>query len=212
VSLQRSYTLLAPFYDFVVSPLVARARAQSLSALHSAEPADVLLDGVGTGLDLPLLDARHRYTALDITRAMLDRAVRRALAPRERGERRDEGKLALDLAWIQGDSEALPLADAAFDCVVLHLIVAVVPHPERALAEAARVTRAGGTLLVIDKFLAPGAAAPLRRLLNPLASRIASRTDVVFEDVLARVPTLRVRSDEAAAAGGWFRRITLTKL
>ena len=197
MSLQRSYTALAPIYDFFVSPLVARARAQSLAALRSLEPCDVLIDGAGTGLDLPFLDARHRYAALDLTRAMLDRALPRAAG--------------LDVTWIQGNSEALPFRDSAFGCVVLHLIIAVVPHPERALAEAVRVTRAGGTLLVIDKFLKAGRAAPFRRLMNPIASRIATRTDVVFEDVLARVPGLRVTSNEAAIARGWFRRITLEK-
>ena len=197
MSLQRSYTALAPVYDFFVSPLIERARAQSLSALRTLEPSDVLIDGAGTGLDLPLLDPRHRYSALDLTRAMLERALPRAAG--------------LDVRWIQGDSEALPFRDSAFDCVVLHLIIAVVSHPERALAEAARVTRAGGRLFVIDKFLKPGKPAPLRRLLNPLASRIATRTDVVFEDVLARVPGLHVASDEPAVARGWFRRITLEK-
>lgn len=197
MSLQRSYTVLAPFYDWVVSPLAARARAQSLAALRAGRSCEVLLNGVGTGLDLPHLDTRHRYTALDLTRAMLMRAL-----PRQR---------ELDIAWIQGDSEALPLGDATYDCVVLHLIIAVVPHPHRALAEAARVTRPGGTLLMIDKFLPTGRRAPLRRLLNPLVSRIATRTDVVLKEILTHVPALQIVTDEPAAAGGWFRRITMMK-
>ncbi|MGH8662741.1 MAG: hypothetical protein ACREUX_00620, partial [Burkholderiales bacterium] len=60
-------------------------------------------------------------------------------------------------------------------------------------------------------FLAPSRPAPLRRLMSPLAGRIATRLDVVFEDVLARVPELRVASDQPALAGGWFRRIELRK-
>src|SRR6185312_11381414 len=101
--------------------------------------------------------------------------------------------------------------DAAFDCVVLHLIVAVVAHPANALAEAARVVKPGGELLVFDKFLRHGERALLRRALSPLASRIATRTDVVFETLLDAVPDVRVMSDEAALAGGWFRRIRLEK-
>jgi hypothetical protein len=95
---------------------------------------------------------------------------------------------------------------------VLHLIVAVVPHAERALREAARTLKIGGTLLLLDKFLPTGAKAPLRRFVNPIVSRIATRTDVVFEDVLDRVPRLRVVSDEPALARGWFRRIRLQKI
>ena len=88
---------------------------------------------------------------------------------------------------------------------------AVVERPEAVLAEAARVTRRGGTLLVLDKFLTDARAAPLRRLLSPLAGRIATRLDVVFDDVLAEVPELSVLSNEPAAAAGWFRRIVLRK-
>jgi len=197
LSLQRSYTLLAPLYDTVVGRASRRARAESLRLLQTLPAGSVFLDGVGTGLDLPHLPSRHRYTALDLTRAMLVRALPRA------GE--------LDLAWVQGNSEALPFGDAAFDCAVLHLIVAVVPHPERALREAARVVRSGGTLLVLDKFLARGSAAPLRRLVSPLLARIATRTDVELEALLEKTPELRVIGDAPALAGGWFRRLVLEK-
>jgi ubiquinone/menaquinone biosynthesis C-methylase UbiE len=160
--------------------------------------AEIFLNGVGTGLDLPYLSKKHRYTALDLTPAMMKRA-----APRAHG---------FDITWTQGDSERLPFRDDAFDYAVLHLIIAVVAHPARALAEAARVVRAGGTLLVFDKFLERGAAAPLRRALSPLAGAIATRTDVVFETLLESVPQLRVVSDEPALARGWFRRIRLERV
>ena len=198
MSLKRSYTLIAPIYDRVVGAAIfERARKASLEPLHAGGAWDVLLDGVGTGLDLPHLPRAHRYAALDLTPAMLERARRRAGG--------------FEITWTQGNSEALPFDDGIFDVVVLHLIIAVVARPELALQEAARTLKRGGTLLLLDKFLSPGARAPLRRLINPLASRIATRTDVVFEDVLARVPGLRVVGDEAALAKGWFRRIRLQK-
>jgi len=198
MSLKRSYTLFAPFYDLVVAaPAFDRTREASLGPLRGSDPSDVLLNGVGTGLDLPYLPRVHRYVGLDLTRAMLTRAL-----PRASG---------VNVSWVQGNSESLPFADDFFGHVVLHLIVAVVPRPERALAEAVRVTKAGGTLLVFDKFLPRGSRAILRRLLNPIASRIATRTDVVFEDVLEAVPRVRVVSDAPAFARGWFRLITLQK-
>ena len=64
---------------------------------------------------------------------------------------------------------------------------------------------------LFDKFLRAGERAWLRRALNPLARRIATRTDVVFEEVLAGVPGLRLLSDEPALARGWFRLIELEK-
>ncbi len=197
MSLKVSYTLLAPFYDLAVRPFLERARRRSLARLPRDCAGAVLLNGAGTGLDLPLLPPRHRYVALDLTRAML-----------RRGRARAGG---LDLAWVQGTSLALPFREAAFDSAVLHLILAVVPDPARALAETARVLKPGGRILVLDKFLRPGERAVVRRLLNPLASRVATRTDVVFEEVLAAVPGLTVASDEPDMAGGWFRRIVLHK-
>jgi phosphatidylethanolamine/phosphatidyl-N-methylethanolamine N-methyltransferase len=173
------------------------ARRTSLARLPHTGSLDVLIDGIGTGLDLPLLPPSHRYVGLDLVPAMLSRARPRAGA--------------LDLHLVRGDSQNLPFAAASFDVVVLHLIVAVVPDPVAALAEAVRVTRAGGQLLVLDKFLRPGAQAPLRRALNPLVRKVATRLDVIFEDVLARVPGVGKVCDEPALAGGWFRRITLVR-
>ncbi|WP_035382650.1 class I SAM-dependent methyltransferase [Ferriphaselus sp. R-1] len=196
MSLQTSYRFIAPFYDVFLERATREARRRSLQRLP-IEPAKVFLGGAGTGLDFPLLPPQHDYVALDITAAMLTKA-----RPRSVG---------LNLALVQGDSMALPFAAASFDCVVLHLIVAVVPHPAQALAEAARVLKPGGTLLVFDKFLRAGQVAPLRRALSPLIGQIATRTDVVFEEVLAAVPELNLRSDEAALAGGWFRLIELEK-
>jgi len=90
----------------------------------------------------------------------------------------------------------LPFSDESFDCAVMHLIVAMVPEPSRCLAETAQVLKRGGMLLVLDKFLRPGEAAPLRRALNPIANSFATRLDVVWEDLLAAVPKIAVQSDE----------------
>lgn len=106
---------------------------------------------------------------------------------------------------------ALPFADESFDFVVLHLIVAVVPYSERCLAEAARVLKPGGRILIFDKFLHAGERAWLRRGLTPVIAKLATRMDVVFEEVLAATKDLSVVSDVPALAGGWFRLIELQK-
>lgn len=157
----------------------------------------MLLAGVGTGLDLPHLPAQHRYVGVDLNHAMLRRSLPRA------GQR--------DFTPVQGDAQRLPFADASFDAAVLHLILAVVPQPTLCLAEIARVVRPGGPVLVFDKFLRPGQAAPLRRLANHLLRHVATRLDVVFEDTLAEVPALRLIDDRPALADGWFRLIRLER-
>lgn len=197
MSLQTSYRFIAPFYDIFLARATAGSRQRSLSRLPQQGSSRVLLSGAGTGLDFPYLQHSHAYTALDMTTTMLARS-------QSRGSN-------LNMEWVQGDSMALPFADEGFDYVVLHLIVAVVPHPERCLAEAARVLKPGGRILIFDKFLHPGERAWVRRSLNLLIRKLATRLDVVFEEVLAATPELSVVSDEPVLAGGWFRLIELVK-
>jgi phosphatidylethanolamine/phosphatidyl-N-methylethanolamine N-methyltransferase len=197
MSLQTSYRIIAPFYDIFLTRATAGARQRSLSRLPKQGSSRVLLSGAGTGLDFPFLHPGHEYTALDLTAEMQVRSHGRARN--------------LQMQWVQGDSMKLPFADQSFDCVVLHLIVAVVAHPERCLAEAARVLKPGGRILVFDKFLQRGERAWLRRSLNLIVAKFATRLDVVFENVLEKTPGLSVISDEPALAGGWFRLIELQK-
>lgn len=199
MTLRYSYTLFAPVYDALVASFTAAMRRRSLASLQEERYDEVLLVGIGSGLDIPLLPRGPRYTGLDLTPAMLTRARRKAAASK------------LDIRLDVGDARRLPYGDAAFDAVVLHLILAVTPHPERVLAEAARVLRRGGRILILDKFLHAGQKAPLRRLISPLLGMLATRTDVVFEEVLTQVRRLELVSDRPALASGWFRHVELRK-
>jgi phosphatidylethanolamine/phosphatidyl-N-methylethanolamine N-methyltransferase len=197
MSLKTTYRFIAPFYDVFLERASAGARQRSLAGLAQQQDRRVLISGAGTGLDFPFLPQQHDYVALDLTGAMLERSRGRAGG--------------LRMAWVQGDSMALPFADMSFDTVVLHLITAVVPQPQRCLAEAARVLKPGGRVLLFDKFLRRGQQAWLRRTVSPVVAQLATRLDVVFEDVLERVPQLRKLSDEPVLGGGWFRLIELQK-
>jgi ubiquinone/menaquinone biosynthesis C-methylase UbiE len=199
-ALQRgAYTLLAPWYDLLLAAATRPIRIESLRRLQPGRERDLLICGAGSGLDLSHLPAGLTVTALDLTPAMLDRARRRAL------------RLGRPVSFVVGDATALPFHDQVYDAVVLHLILAVVPRPDLALAEAARVVRPGGRLLILDKFLRPGERAPLRRMANVLLAHFLTRTDVVFEEALAAVPELRVEEDRPALLGGWFRFITAVR-
>lgn len=196
MSLKQSYTLIAPLYDIFVAAATRGLRKRSLAALPADAPRDVLLLGVGTGLDLPHLPPQHRYVGLDLTAAMLKQARPRAAA--------------LDCALLRGDAQHLPFRAASFDSVVLHLILTVVPEPTFCIAEVARVLRPGGQVLILDKFLRPGEGG-WKRWLNPVTRRTATRLDVVFEEVMESAGDLQVTSNEPLLAGGWFRQIQLEK-
>lgn len=197
MSLKTSYRFIAPIYDLLLERATGLARQRSLTRLRRQGPLRVLINGAGTGLDFPYLTPSHEYTALDLTGAMLARSVARGAG--------------LKMASVQGDGMSLPFASDSFDVVVLHLILAVVPNPELCLAETARVLKPGGYILLFDKFLQRGQQAWIRRSLNIFSKHIATRLDVVFEEVLETTPQLRVLSDEPALINGWFRLIEIQK-
>ena len=178
MGLKFSYTLLAPIYDSIVGSATHEMRLASLQRLSHLNSQNVLINGIGTGLDIPFLPEHHNYTATDITPAML---------------RQCEMQLAqhnLKIELHTADVMQLPFNDNQFDIVLMNLILAVVPNPGLALKEASRVVKPGGKIYIMDKFIKPGQFAPTRRLLNLLMRHIATRTDVVFEKLLEECPEL----------------------
>ncbi|MBN8898100.1 MAG: metalloregulator ArsR/SmtB family transcription factor [Rhodospirillales bacterium] len=121
--------------------LPARAVEEALVQLVPDQSGGKLLDiGTGTGRVLELL-AHHisQGVGVDASQAML------ALA-RSRLARADLSHCSVRLA----DMYRLPLAERSFDIAVLQMVLHYAEDPEGVLAEAARVLRPGGRLLVVD--------------------------------------------------------------
>jgi len=200
MGLKFSYTLLAPIYDFVVSNATQSMRISSVQRLDTKLPQSVLINGIGTGLDIPFLPKQHNYTGTDLTPAMLARCQDRLK------------HTALNFELQNADSMKLPYDDGQFDIVLMNLILAVVPEPLKALQEAIRVVRPNGKIYIMDKFIPAGKSALIRRALNLPMQHIATRTDVVFEYLLEQCPQAKLLSDSPALLNGWFRLIDLEKL
>ncbi len=201
MALKHSYTLLAPIYDSLVSGPLDFYREKSIAHIKETKGKKILVNGIGSGLDIPYLPTDAHYTGSDITPAMLQRAKKRATQ-----------HPSLNIDFQTADSQALPFEDEYFDIVIMHLILAVVPNSELALQEASRVLKPDGKIYIFDKFIKPGQLAIARRLLSIFLRHIATRTDVVFEDVVKTCPQLEVIKDEPALAKGWFRLIELKKV
>jgi ubiquinone/menaquinone biosynthesis C-methylase UbiE/DNA-binding transcriptional ArsR family regulator len=121
--------------------LPAQAVEDALLALVPAEPAGRLLDiGTGTGRVLELLAPRvQQALGVDASKQMLALARARLAGP-------GLGHCAVRLA----DMYRLPLPDAAFDTVVLQMVLHHAEDPTGVVTEAARVLAPGGRLLLID--------------------------------------------------------------
>jgi len=121
--------------------LPAAAVEQALLELFPAGAARRLLDiGTGTGRLLELLAPRISLgLGIDASRAMLALARARLAGP-------GLTHCAVRLA----DMYRLPLPDGGFDAVVMQMVLHYAEDAAAALAEAARVLRPGGRLVVVD--------------------------------------------------------------
>jgi demethylmenaquinone methyltransferase/2-methoxy-6-polyprenyl-1,4-benzoquinol methylase len=141
------FNSIAPTYDrlnhllsFQIDRLWRRRVVRMAAAVS---PATILDVATGTG-DLAIELAHYipqvHITGVDISENML------ALGRRKVAERGLGGRVTLDV----GDAEALGFADGAFDCVTVAFGVRNFGDPEAGLCEMFRVTRRGGTCLVLE--------------------------------------------------------------
>ncbi|HBY99505.1 MAG: methyltransferase domain-containing protein [Ardenticatenaceae bacterium] len=194
----RVYRLWAPIYDLVIAPLFGRLRGRSLRALALQAGECLLLPGVGTGLDLPLVPPGVAVVGYDRSPAMLVRAIAR---PEARG-----ALLFLAEAGAPG------LAPASVDAVGFNLILAVAPDGAAAFQAAWRALRPGGRAVIFDKFLLEGqVAGPLRRAAGRVVRLLATDINRRLSDILAGTPDVIVLRDTPVALAGFFRLIELRK-
>jgi ubiquinone/menaquinone biosynthesis C-methylase UbiE len=192
------YTVWAPAYDVIARAAgFDTARRLSIDRLQLASGDRVLIVGAGTGLDLDFLPSNVHVTAIDVTPAMLKRLELRA------------ARTGRSVTVRIMDARQLTFPDASFDAVVMHLILAVMPEPERGLREAVRVLKPGGRIAVFDKFLGDEERPSLkRRLLNVLARPLFSDLNRRLGPMMARTPLI-IEHDEPVAFGGTYRVVTL---
>lgn len=117
-----------------------QVEAALLSALGDDNLGDLLDIGTGTGRIAELLsEGASKVTALDKSLEMLKLA-------RAKLQHLPAGKAEL----VPGDFTDLPFGEAQFDTVLLHQVLHFAQEPELVLQEAARVTRGGGQVAIVD--------------------------------------------------------------
>lgn len=126
------------------SPPYMRMLHDYLDQLDLAAANDVLVLGAGTGVEVRELVRRPGFagtvTALELS-AYLVMAGQHSAEQEGIGDR---------IVWKVGDAHIIDGADASFDLVIAHTVISHVDEPDRVLAEARRVLRPGGTLVVFD--------------------------------------------------------------
>ena len=137
----RYFSSHAETWDQIRSLHVAECEVESaISRVIGAGSLGRLVDiGTGTGRMIELLGSRSTEAiGIDRSSEMLRLA-----------------RVKLEIAGIasslrQGDMYALPLADGSADTVIIHQVLHYAHSPAAAVAEAARILKRGGSLLVVD--------------------------------------------------------------
>lgn len=133
VAMDAGYDAWAPSYDTPDNPFFAMDEAVVLPVLDTIPAGDAVDAMCGTGRYAAHLAARgHRVRGYDVSPGMLE--IARPKLP--------EAELGV------ADVTALPVPDASADVMVIALAINHVEHLGPVFAEAARVLRPGGHLLV----------------------------------------------------------------
>lgn len=141
------FSRVASRYDImndVMSGGVHRLWKDAMMDWLAPRPGQRLLDVAGGTGDVAFRFLRRTQGAsavvCDMTEGMLAEGQKRAEAE----------KMAGRLTWVVGDAMALPFPDASFDVYTISFGIRNVVRPEAALAEAFRVLRPGGRLMVLE--------------------------------------------------------------
>jgi phosphatidylethanolamine/phosphatidyl-N-methylethanolamine N-methyltransferase len=158
------------FFGRVFYPRIARV----IHTLGIERGAKVLEIGVGTGLSLDAYPRHCQVVGIDLAPDMLERA-------QERIDRHGWRHITVE----QGDALALRFADDSFDYVTAFHVVSVVPDAKRLMAEAQRVCRPGGRIVVINHFRSENRrVARLQRTIDPMTRRLGWTTTLHLRDIL----------------------------
>ena len=197
----RIYDRVGGLYDASLGFWSREMRRQAAGALDLRENERLLIVGVGTGMELEHLPAWARGVAVDLSAGMLERARRRRVK---------FGLRDLDLRVM--DARALDFPDESFDAVYLPLILTVVEDGARVLAEAARVARPKGRLVVADRFWPEGRSRPpVARAASWILGHFAMRFDRRLSEIRSGAPSLHIENYRRIAPGAFFHLVRFRK-
>ena len=171
--IRRAYDFYSPVYDFVFKKIFEPGRIAAVRLIGPPAGRRILEVGIGTGLNLPLYPRGIDLVGIDLSEGMLKKAQEKV---------EDLGMSNVILKVM--DASALDFGDGEFDATLATYVISAVPDPVAVLREMRRVTKPGGTLVILNHF----------RSQNPLMRRV--------EDALAPV----------CAHLGWKTNLQLTPL
>jgi phosphatidylethanolamine/phosphatidyl-N-methylethanolamine N-methyltransferase len=165
--MRKAYARWAPIYDVVYDKLTEPAARAAVDAALRCGPR-VLEAGVGTGLALGYYPPHAEVHGVDLSEDMLRRAQMKV----------DKHGLRQVKSLQVMDATRLAFPSGTFDAVSAQFLITLVPDPEAALDEFARVLRPGGEIILANHFGQPsGAVAKLEEIVAPVVEAIGWSSD-----------------------------------
>jgi ubiquinone/menaquinone biosynthesis C-methylase UbiE len=135
------HPVFAAIYDRLMQGTERAGMRDQRAELLAGARGRVLELGAGTGLNLGHYGAALSEVVLTEPDPHMAKRMR---------DKVDAAALPFDVAVVEAGAERLPFDDRSFDTVVATLVFCTVDDPERAVAEARRVLRPDGRLLVLE--------------------------------------------------------------
>jgi phosphatidylethanolamine/phosphatidyl-N-methylethanolamine N-methyltransferase len=162
------YSELAPLYDKVFGKIFYSRLERVIEDLDIPPGAKILEVGAGTGTSFPAYPTHCEITGVDLAPDMLARA---------RQKIQKNGWLHFKV--LEMDALDLQFSDNTFDYVMAFHVVTVVPDPIRMIAEANRVCKPGGRIVIVNHFTSEvPLLGTLTQALDPITRWLGWRTDL----------------------------------
>jgi phosphatidylethanolamine/phosphatidyl-N-methylethanolamine N-methyltransferase len=162
------YSELAPLYDKIFGKIFYSRLERVIENLDIEPGAKVLEVGAGTGTSFPAYPSHCEVTGIDLAPDMLERAQRKI---------RENGWTHLKV--LEMNALELEFPENTFDYVMAFHVVTVVPNPVRMIAEAQRVCKPGGTIVIVNHFTTDfPLLGSLTEALDPITRWLGWRTDL----------------------------------
>ena len=162
------YSEFAPVYDKIFGKIFYNRLEKVIEDLGIPPGARVLEVGAGTGTSFPAYPTHCEVTGVDLAPDMLARARQKI-----------EENRWFHLKVMEMDALDLKFSDNTFDYVMAFHVVTVVPDPVRMIAEAKRVCKAGGKIVIVNHFTTDvPLLGTMTQALDPITRLLGWRTDL----------------------------------
>lgn len=197
-AIRAAYARWAPVYDMVFRAPLYFGRRAAVKRINGLS-GKVLEAGVGTGMSLPQYRKELTITGIDLSEEMLARARMRA----ERLDNVDQ--------LVAMDAGDLAFPDDHFDVTVAMYLMPVVPEPVKVMRELERVTKPGGTVIIVNHFSATqGMRARVEKALERFSGRLGWNPEFPKARILRRT-SLVLEEEETLPPFGLFTLLSFRK-